>query len=248
MLLGSDQPFYGLQPRGLDGRLAPFETVEVMAEHYLAEVRTVQPHGPYRLVGVCMGGLVAFEMAQRLRAEGEEVAFLALLDVRPPQPLRRWLPARRQRLSGAIFRLMASRLAAYSRSAWQRPSRKQVREIVDRVRRIFTLASTGDPLQGARGELYRQIVTAANAAAMHRYIPRRYSGSLVLVLAADRKYAHGKDRRLEWRKLVAGGVDICVVPGADSGLTLVDPNVRTLAEEFRARLERATARSVDVGD
>ena len=97
MLLGSDQPFYGLQPRGLDGRLAPFETVEVMAEHYLAEVRTVQPHGPYRLVGVCMGGLVAFEMAQRLRAEGEEVAFLALLDVRPPQPLRRWLPARRQR-------------------------------------------------------------------------------------------------------------------------------------------------------
>ena len=83
---------------------------------------------------------------------------------------------------------------------------------------------------------------------MHRYVPRRYAGSLVLVLAADRKYTRGTDRRLDWRRLVAGGVDICVVPGADSGLTLVDPNVRTLAEEFRARLERATARSVDVGD
>ena len=92
-LLGPDQPFYALQPRGLDGKLPPFESIEETAEHYLTEVRALQPQGPYFLMGVCMGGLVAFEMAQRLRAAGQEVAFLALLDVRPPHPMLRWMPA-----------------------------------------------------------------------------------------------------------------------------------------------------------
>jgi hypothetical protein len=62
---------------------------------------------------------------------------------------------------------------------------------------------------------------------------------VVLALAADRKYTRGKDRRMMWRTLAAGGIDICVVPGADSGLTLIEPNVHTLAEEFRVRLKRA---------
>jgi hypothetical protein len=79
---------------------------------------------------------------------------------------------------------------------------------------------------------------AANSAAMGRYHPRPYPGSLVLVLAAERRYRRGGDRRLAWRELATEGIDICVVPGADSGLTLVEPNVRTLAEEFRTRLRR----------
>ena len=103
---------------------------------------------------------------------------------------------------------------------------------------LFANVSAGDPLRGVRGEVYRQIVTAANSAAMGRYHPQPYPGSLVLVLAADRRYTRGSDRRMAWRELATGGADICVVPGADSGLTLVEPNVRTLAEEFRARLQR----------
>jgi hypothetical protein len=107
--------------------------------------------------------------------------------------------------------------------------------------------SAGDPLRGARGELYREVVTAANAAAMGHYVPHPYPGSLVLVLAVDRRYKRGKDRRLAWRDLAAGGIDVCIVPGADSGLTLVDPNVRTLAEQFRVRLDRAQASPIDSG-
>ena len=246
-LLGSDQPFYGLQPRGLDGRQPPFTRVEEMAEHYLAEVRAVQPRGPYFLMGVCMGGLVAFEIAQRLQAAGEQVAFLALLDVRPPaRPPRRWAPAGRQHFSTVVVRLVASRLAAYGSVLWQRPSRRQAREVVGRLRQVFAHVSTTDPLRGVRGELYGELVTRANAVAMRHYVPRRYGGSLVLVLAADRKYARGTDRRLAWRDLATGGVDICVVPGADSGLTLVQPNVRFLAEEFRARLTTAHEGAVSV--
>jgi amino acid adenylation domain-containing protein len=81
-----EQPFYALQPSGLDGR-RPLDTgIEAMAERYLRAVRAVQPHGPYLLAGRCNGATVAFEMAQRLRAEGEEVPLLVALDSNPPGP------------------------------------------------------------------------------------------------------------------------------------------------------------------
>ena len=80
MRLGPDQPFYGLQARGMDGKLPPLATIEEMAAVYLAEIRKVQPRGPYHLGGASFGGVVAYEMAQQLRAAGDEAAFVALLD------------------------------------------------------------------------------------------------------------------------------------------------------------------------
>ncbi|HLW60136.1 MAG TPA: amino acid adenylation domain-containing protein, partial [bacterium] len=79
--LGPQQPFMALHPHGLDGRPVPI-SIEAMAADRLATVRSIQPHGPYRLGGYCNGGLVAFEMARLLRAQGESVDLLALLD--PP--------------------------------------------------------------------------------------------------------------------------------------------------------------------
>src|SRR5690606_29207624 len=87
-LLGRDQPLYGLQSRGLDGLETPFDRIEPMAAHYVSEIRKVQPTGPYYLGGACFGGAVAYEMAQQLRAAGEEIAFLMLLETWPP-PRRR---------------------------------------------------------------------------------------------------------------------------------------------------------------
>lgn len=83
--LGADQPVYGLQPRGLDGILDPLRTVEEMAEHYVSLVISIQPKGPYFLAGLSSGGTIALEMAQRLRARGQEVAFLAMFDTTGPQ-------------------------------------------------------------------------------------------------------------------------------------------------------------------
>ncbi len=89
--LDPEQPVYGLQAHGLDGVHPPHARVEEMAEHYINEIRTLQPQGPYRLAGFCFGGLVTYEMAQQLRAQGQEVSFLALFDAnatgaRPPLP------------------------------------------------------------------------------------------------------------------------------------------------------------------
>jgi len=106
--LGADYPFYGIEPEGLDGKKFERLTVEEMAAHYLAEIRKVQPSGPYYIGGYCLGGIVAFEMAQLLRRQQEEAALVALfsaelwynhLSPRPPStPAARSARARAMRL------------------------------------------------------------------------------------------------------------------------------------------------------
>ena len=81
--LGPDQPLYGLQSYGLDGTVPPLATIPKRSL-YIKEIQTIQPSGPYHLGGGSFGGIVAFEMAHQLRAQGMEVALLALLDSVPP--------------------------------------------------------------------------------------------------------------------------------------------------------------------
>ena len=85
-LLGPDQPCYGLQSRGLEAGQEPHARIEDMAAHYIQAIQTVQPKGPYLLGGWSMGGVVAFEMALQLHAQGQRVALLAMLDGRIPGP------------------------------------------------------------------------------------------------------------------------------------------------------------------
>ncbi|KGJ03792.1 Acyl transferase domain-containing protein [Paracoccus halophilus] len=84
--LGGDRRFYGIQARGLLGDDKPHETFADAARDYIEELREVQPEGPYLLGGFSGGGLTAYEMARQLRAAGQEVAMLVMLDT--PLPLR----------------------------------------------------------------------------------------------------------------------------------------------------------------
>ncbi|MEH2324927.1 MAG: amino acid adenylation domain-containing protein [Nostoc sp.] len=81
--LGENQPFYGLQPIGIDGE-TPLTRIEDIASQYIEALRSVQPKGPYFIGGWSFGGWVAFEMAQQLENSGEEVALLAVLDTVAP--------------------------------------------------------------------------------------------------------------------------------------------------------------------
>jgi acetoacetyl-CoA synthetase len=76
-------PIYGMQARGLDGIEEPLERIEDMAEFHLDAIRELQAHGPYFLIGYSLGGLVTLEMARRLKASGDEVALLVMLDSYP---------------------------------------------------------------------------------------------------------------------------------------------------------------------
>lgn len=82
--LGSDQPVYGLQAKGLDGKAPPHERIEDMAADYIKEMQMVQPQGPYFLAGLSNGGVIALEIAQQLRAQGQSVALVAMFDTYGP--------------------------------------------------------------------------------------------------------------------------------------------------------------------
>jgi amino acid adenylation domain-containing protein len=85
-------PVIGIQARGLESCDRPHTSVEAMAEEYITAIRNEQPQGPYLLCGYSFGGLVAFEVAQRLSRNAAEVAFLGLLATLPPghHGLRLW--------------------------------------------------------------------------------------------------------------------------------------------------------------
>jgi len=78
--LPPDVPVYGLQVRGLTGPEPLPDSIEDMAADYVAQLRTVQPAGPYRLLGWSLGGCVAHAMATQLQTEGEQVSLLAMVD------------------------------------------------------------------------------------------------------------------------------------------------------------------------
>jgi len=112
--LGPDQPSYALRARGIDDGATVQSSLAEMAADYLAEVRRVQPHGPYALGGFCFGGPVALEMASQFQAAGEDVAMVVLLDPRFRRPAtlryKLWLAGRRTR-QGLFVRSVARRVA-----------------------------------------------------------------------------------------------------------------------------------------
>ena len=81
----SDQPLYALRGIGLDGEQLPLGTVDAMAVEYVKAIKQNRPEGPYQIAGQCSGGILAFEIAQQLLAQGDEVSFLGLFDTPHPR-------------------------------------------------------------------------------------------------------------------------------------------------------------------
>lgn len=246
--LGYDQPFYGLQARGLNGGVAPHRKVEDMAVHYLSEMRTVQPHGPYYLAGYCFGGIVAFDMAQRLLADGEEVATLVMFNAPSPlwrrtiggfsgqasrahlrvepQPLR---PFHQRALGAFKSPRKIAHLAQYY--AW-RARRRYLEPIFYRTLEIFDLPVP----EFMRDEFFLHV----NAIADRVYEPSFYPGEIVMF--------HGEglydDPTIGWTPF-AERVVTFEVPGIHTRgnrESMAEPKVAFVAERMEAYLAEARAR------
>ncbi len=127
--LGADQPFYALQRPDLDGSDVTHTTVESLATDCIKEMRMVQPTGPYVVGGHCFGGAVAFEIAQQLQAQGEDILSLVLIDAYCPASLPETHIVRLQtRLQLGLFWLRKNyyyhggwaKLSTLPRKIWQR--------------------------------------------------------------------------------------------------------------------------------
>jgi acyl transferase domain-containing protein/thioesterase domain-containing protein len=231
--IGSDRPVYGLQARGLYGGQAPHETFEEMAHDYIAEIRGVQPHGPYLLGGFSGGGLVAYEMARQLVAAGETVAEVIMLDT--PVPNRDVLSLF-DRIVMKVQDLKRERGAfvgkwLHSRQAWLRE--QQARQ-----------SAANEDLSAA--DFHNESIHAAFLRALARYEVAPYEGSLFLLrpkmnvvyrLPGGRLLQDGRNPVSEdngWSPF-ARGLTVAEVPGDHDSMVL-NPNVRVLADRIRRRL------------
>jgi thioesterase domain-containing protein/acyl carrier protein len=236
--LGDDQPFYGLQARGLDGTEPPLTRIGDMAALYLQAVRAVQPAGPYLLGGASFGGNVAVEMARRLAAAGDEVRLVALFDTYPTG-FRRFAPAD----DGPAARGLAARLRVHAHIVAHGPGRadylrKKARRVFRRTlyrawQAAFTaFRSLGRPLPPA----LRQ-VQHANYKALRDYAPPPYPGAVAFFSASGEPPEFRQEKQAGWAVL-ADTVDVQEVPG-DHITMMNEPHVGALAARLAACLDRA---------
>ncbi len=212
-----DQPFYGIQARGLNGKEACLSRVDDMAEYYLEQLRGVQPEGPYFLGGYSFGGLVALEMARRLIEAGQVVGLLALVDTYPGAPKST------SSLLGTFFTLSAEQKAAYVK--------KRVARYQKGIKRRIDLLSMPRPLK---------MVREACAVAERNYSPRAYPGKIVLFRASEKALRGLDDPQGGWSQYATAGLEIHEVD-ADHGNILNEPQVQHLSAAIRAAMKQAQA-------
>ena len=224
MALPEDQPFYCLQARGIDGVTPPFTSVEETAECYLQHIRTIQPHGPYHLGGGCYGGLIAFEMACRLRAAGETVGVLAVIDCQNRAQRARVSPAALLSRNARFFvRRIRHHLSILRRNQTtdrllyaKRTVQIGLRLAVDAVLHVLgrpslaparNAAAYTEP-QSLENELQATTdrVREASLTAARNYVPPIYDGRLWVFRAQQRADEPYADDALGWDPFVSGSI------------------------------------------
>jgi FkbH-like protein len=256
--LDADHAVYGLQPYSLDDVPMAHTRIPEMAAYQIGKVRTVQPHGPYLLGGMCAGGVIAFEMARQLQSQGERVALVALLDACDAGvPLKSWLGAERQLRSFAtVFREGGSaspgrRLATILGKALKKATSfgayvvgERLRRTRDELRlRLFrAMLDRGRPLpQPLRRIPLRTVYLFAER---DYRSDGRFDGELVLFRATagtgpDEPYIElYENPMLGWERRASRGVRAVDVPGGHSSM-LQEPHVETLAERVQSCIDEA---------
>lgn len=252
-LLGPDQPFYGLQQRGLDGA-QPLDTqIEDMAAHYIRELTTVQPEGPYYVGGHSFGGLVAYEVARQLYAQNRTVAVLALIDTYFPDTLN----AGRSLLGRLIFHLgslgeLKGRDRLHYALGRAGSLTRRLKSRISRLARVHRVGNGSDPLPApAAADPYPssaavEKIVKLNGRLAEEFTVRPYAGRVAVFLTRPRDYTRGplKHRDPRVPRLITGGVEVHEVPG-DHGTIMREPHVRILAEQLRACLDAVMPRAPD---
>jgi amino acid adenylation domain-containing protein len=260
--LGTNQPFYALQPKGLDGDLTPLTNIKDMAAYYIEALRAVQPKGPYFLGGWSFGGLVAFEMAQQLQKAGHEVGLLAILDTAAP------IPANKPSFWDGLKFLFTTAM----RSLWpffidyvyllvsgNKPKFPNLNKLFHKLiknesrqsilgRAALASLIPDESKQRILNELtIRPMlrVFQANSEATLSYLPKVYQDNITLFKSSEKSGKFTGDATMGWSDLAAGGVEVKMVPG--NHLTMLrKPHVTVLAEQLKNCIEKATTRKVAI--
>jgi thioesterase domain-containing protein/acyl carrier protein len=238
--LGTDQPLFGLRAQGLSEKTSHY-TVEEMAAHYLKEIRMVQPRGPYYLGGYCFGGMVAYEMARLLSAQGETVALLAMFNTPAPGSLDGW-PLQQTYLAKRISHELRKLGGLGIRDKLETFGTKAAglgRLALGSIKEALWKVSAKSPL--GRAEKWTQhllSVSDINIAAAKTYAPGPYPGGSILFLTDEASSLYTFDPKSGWTPLITGGIEVYNVGG--DNISMFDTRyVEALAEKLRLCIKRA---------
>ena len=256
--IGADRPFHAIHPHGLHGD-RPLATFEAMAESRLADVRRVQPHGPYLLGGYCNGAMVAFEMARRLTREGESVGALILLAADGSNARFSHLQsataffggggeAKRQRFLNwrrrVVFLTAMRREYAAAIADWlKQPAREQVQRLANKIRRVLRRlgigagASLAEPLPDPP---QRREVYAAYNQAFAAYVPGVFDGTVTLLWPKDEPPATPHGAAAGWDK-VCRETTLILVPGEHHSSVSRHSSLVEIGEQIRIALAATPA-------
>ena len=249
--LGDEQPFYALPPVELKNPLEDRPSIEEMAAAHVGTIRSVRPHGPYIVGGFCLGGLIAYEVARQLSAQGDTVEQTLIIDARPRNRrltrLRRmaeWLgctrgyDVNRQLYFFCRWYYLLARADRFRRLTM----RQRAAGFLRRLRPGNATARAGDQEEAPTGDPSptawfdpRTDVPLVFLWATGDYVAKSYAGRLTLLLSSDLVHgAEGSDPTRAWRRLVPR---LTTVELTGRHLECITDHVADLAATVRRSLE-----------
>jgi len=242
--LGLDQPFYGLQARGMDGLERPILQMEQMAACYLSEIRKVQPNGPYYLAGYCLGAQIAFEIAKQLTLEGQEIALLA--NFNGISPIFNHPNLHNNALDGIPRARFTKALGHLKKRTLKNKVDSLVLKSIRGVRSLFFILINAFNSSVFNfclffkikppGRIARLHVTQSNYLVQTKYNPRPYPGSMIIFRSPEIYW----DPYLGWKTYIKGKIKTFDIPGKHKTRRDVmnEPHVQILAKQLQNFLEK----------
>ncbi|MBA2964701.1 MULTISPECIES: type I polyketide synthase [Ramlibacter] len=225
--LGPQQPFYGLQAQGVDGRLPPLSTIEDMAAQYVEAIRAVDPTGPYRLAGYSAGGVIAYEMAQQLRRDGARVETILMIDTLSPTAATAKVPL--------LEKIWLKRHWTLDFALDWPVRRRRGRQMQHSYQLALEKLARGEPLPPELVDfhLFRNFTDA-----QAQYRPEPYDGEVVLFKAAQAEtlYLYAGPT-LGWDQHATGPIRVTRIGGSHFTM-MAEPGVSEVIEGIRRELAR----------
>ncbi|MCW2589366.1 MAG: hypothetical protein JWQ86_1793 [Mycobacterium sp.] len=229
--LGPDQPFFGLQPPGLEEGSDPLTRVEDIARYFAEQIRSFRPVGPMSIAGYCAGGSIAFELARQLTDSGASITNLILFGAPYYNSYRRPLPWKM-----AQARQYTSRFVTHARALRTIPAAERARYIAERARRVLPQEESADPVL-----IRRAAVERATMAAVRAYSPKPSSSHVDFMIPCEsskRSWAHP----LRWSRHAASSTVFVGPDDCDKDTMLLPEHAATFAA-FVAEAQQRHARS-----
>jgi len=230
-IVGEDRPVYGIQAPQWGREEKQFDSIRALAAHYVTALQKVQPSGPYHLAGWSLGGWIAYEMAQQLRAQNNNVASLILIDSYVP----RLVPRHEFDDIDVLLEIFGYPIGLQRSDLPEGTIQMQTDYLLECARQAGVLSPDFDAVER------KHLTTAfkANRTMGLNYQPEPYAGAMTLLQAQQGipDFDHQTEPALGWRALALAGIEVYQVPGNHHNM-VTPPYVDDLALTVRQYLHK----------